>query len=161
MADDSNHSNGILFKPLIGVTNRSDDLSLQVGHSANIVQDGEIRDVVEKAVDRDIPAQSIICRRPKAVCSNDLPVFCLDFLKLRSTPKSGYLDDLSPFEKDVHQPESATDHPAVLEEGVHFVRVGIGGHIKIFWRLSQKKVPNASADEISKESVPMETVKDF
>jgi hypothetical protein len=161
MADDSNHSNRVLLKSLIGVTNRSDDLSLQVGHPADVVQDGEICDIVEKAIDRDIPAQGIIGRRPKTVCSYDLPVFCLDFLKLRSTPKSGHLDDLSPLEKNMHQPESATNDPAVLKEGINLMRVSIGGHIKIFRSLSEEKVSNASADEISQESVSMQTVKDF
>jgi hypothetical protein len=149
MADDTDHSNRILLESLIGITDRSDDLSLEVGHPVHIIYDGKIRDIVKKTIHRDIPSQSVLCRRPKSVCPNDIPFFCLDFLKFGSTSKSGNFDDLSSLEENMNQSESAADDPAVLKESVDFMGMGIGGYIEIFRSFSEKKIPDGSADEIS------------
>jgi hypothetical protein len=149
MADDADHSNRILLKSLIGMTDRSDDLSLQVGHPPDVVQDGEVCDIVKKAVHRDIPPQGVLCRRPKTVRPNDLPFFCLDFLKFRSTSKSGYFDGLSSFEENVNQSESAADDAAVPKESVDFMGVGIGGDVEIFRGFPEEKIPDGATDEIS------------
>jgi hypothetical protein len=82
MADHPNHSDRILLKSFIRVTDRSDDLPLQVGHPADAVYDREIRNVVKKTIDRDIPSQGVLRRRSKAVRPKDLPFFCVSFLKL-------------------------------------------------------------------------------
>jgi hypothetical protein len=149
MTDDPNHSNRILLKSLIGVTDRSDDPLLQVGHPADVVQDGEICDIIEKTIHRDIPPQGILRRRSKTVCPNDIAFFCLNLLKIRPTPKSGYFDDLPSLKENMNQSEPAADDPTVSKEGINLVGVSIGGHIEIFRDLSEEKVPNASADEIS------------
>jgi hypothetical protein len=161
MADDPDHSNRVLLKSLIGITDRSDDLLLEVFHPADVVYDGEIRNIIEKTIDRDIPSQGILCRRPKTVCPDDLPFFGLDFLKFRSTPKSGYFDDLPSLEENMDQSESSADDPAVSKKGVNLMGVSIGGHIEIFRGFSEEKIPDASTDEISQKSVLMETIEDF
>jgi hypothetical protein len=138
-----------LLKSLIGITDCSDDLSIEVGHSTDVVYDGEICNIVEKAIHRDIPPQGILRWRPKAVCPDDLPFFGLDFLKFRSTPKSGYFDDLPSLEENVNQSESAADDPTVFKEGIDLMGVGIGGYVEIFRGFSKEKVPDASTDEIS------------
>jgi hypothetical protein len=149
MADDPNHSHRILLESFVGVADRSDDLSLQVGHPTDVVYDGEIGDIIEKTVHCDIPPKSILRRRSKTVRPNDIPFFCLDFLEFRSTPKSRHFDGLSSLKENVNQPESAADDPAVSKEGINLMGVGISGHIEIFRGFSKKKIPDASAYEIS------------
>jgi hypothetical protein len=85
----------------------------------------------------------------------------LDFLKFRSTPKSGYFDDLPPLEENVDQPESTPDDSAVSKEGVNLMGMSIGGYIEIFGGFSKEKIPNASTDEISQESMLMQAIEDF
>jgi hypothetical protein len=46
------------------------------------------------------------------------------------------------------QSESAADDPAVFKKGIDLMGVSIGGHIEIFWDLSQEKIPNASSHKI-------------
>ena len=161
VADDANHSNRILLKPLIGVADGPDDPPLQVRHPTDVIQDGEICDIIEKTVHRHVSAQGILRRRSKTVCPYDLPFFCLYFFKFRSTPERGDLDDLSSSKKHMDQSESTTDDPAILKEGINLMRVGIGGHVEILRNLFEKKVPNASAHEIRQESMSVETVEDF
>jgi hypothetical protein len=149
MANGPNHSNRILQKSFIGVTDRSDDLSLEVGHPTDVVYNGEVCNIIEKTIHRDVPTQGILRGRSKTVRPNDIPLFCLDFLKFRSTPKSGYFDDVPSLKKDVNQSKPAADDPAVFKKGINLMGVGIGGKIEIFRGLSEEKIPNASADEIS------------
>jgi len=149
MADDPNHSNRILLKFFIRVADRSDDLLPQVGHPTDVVYDGEICDIIEKTVYRDIPPQSIVRWRSKTVRPNDIPFFCLDFLKFRSTPESGHFDGLSSLKENVNQSKSTADDPAVSKEGINLIGVGIGGHIEIFRGFSKEKIPDASAHKIS------------
>jgi hypothetical protein len=49
----------------------------------------------------------------------------------------------------MNESESAADDPAVFKKGTNLIGVGIGGQIEIFRGLSEEKIPNASADEIS------------
>jgi hypothetical protein len=149
MADDPDHSDRILLKSFIRVTDRSDNLSIEVRHPADIVYNGEICNIIKKTIHGDVPTQGILRRCSKAVCPNDIAFFCLDFLKFRSTPKSGHFDDLPSFEENMNQSKSATDDPAVLKESINLMGMGIGSHIEILRGFSEEKIPNASADEIS------------
>jgi len=161
MANDANHSNRVLLKPFIRVADGADDLSLKIGHSADIVDDGEIGDVVEEAVHGDVSAEGIFLGCSEAVRSNDLPLFRDRFFEFRVTAKRGDFDDLPSLEKDLYQSESAADRAAVPEEKIDFVRVGVGGDIEIFRGLPQKEIANTSSDEIGQKTMSMEAVKDF
>jgi hypothetical protein len=137
-----------LPESFVRVPDRSDDLSPQVCHPTDVVYDGEICDIIEKTVHRDVAPQSILCRRSKTVCPNDIPFLCLDFLKFRSTPESGHFDGFSSLKENLDQSESVADDPAVSKEGIDLMGVGIGGHIEIFRDFSKEKIPDASSDEI-------------
>jgi hypothetical protein len=54
MADHPDHSNGILVESFIGFPDRSDDPLLKVGHPPDVVYDGEVRDIIEETIHRDI-----------------------------------------------------------------------------------------------------------
>ena len=148
MADDTDHSNRILLKSFIRIADGSNDLLFKVSHSADIVDDGEICNIVKKAIDRDVSSQGILFRCSKTFFSDNLTFFCLNLFKFRPTPKGGYLDDLSTFKKYMDQSEPAADDPAVFKEAIDLMGMGIGGDIKIFWNLSEEKIPNTSSDKI-------------
>jgi hypothetical protein len=59
------------------------------------------------------------------------------------------------------QEKPAANDPAVFEERMDLVRMGIGGHIKVFRGLSEKEIPNAPSDQIGQVTVAMEPVKDL
>jgi hypothetical protein len=64
------------------------------------------------------------------------------------TSKSRNFNNLSPFKKDMNQPESAADDAAVSKEGVDLMGVSVGGDIEIFRNPPDEEVANASSHEI-------------
>jgi hypothetical protein len=161
MADDSNHSDRILLESLIRIANGSNDLMLEVCHSIDIVNNGKICDIIEKSINRDVPAQGILLRCPKALFPDEFPFFCLYFFEFRPTSESGYFDDLSSFKEYVDQSEPTANEATILEESVDLMGVRIGDDIEVFWNLSEEKIPNTSTDEISQKPMAVETVEDF
>jgi hypothetical protein len=61
----------------------------------------------------------------------------------------------------MNQSKSSADDPAVFKKAINLMRVSIGGDIEILRGFPEEKIPNASPDEISQESMPVEAVKDF
>jgi hypothetical protein len=147
MADGPNHSDRVLLEFFIGIPDGSDDLPLKVSHPMDIVDDGEIRNIVKEAIDGDVPAKGIFLGCSKAICSDDLPIFDR-FFEFRMATKSGDFDDLSLSKKDLNQLESTADNTAVLEEEIDFVRASVGGDIEVFGDLPQKKIANASSYKV-------------
>jgi hypothetical protein len=56
MTNHADHPDGILLKPFIGITDGPDHPSFKISYPAHIVDQGKIRNAVEKAVDRDVPS---------------------------------------------------------------------------------------------------------
>jgi hypothetical protein len=136
MTDDPDHPDRVLPEFLIRISDGSDDPPAKVFHPADIVKDGKICNIVEKAIDRDIPPEGIFFRCPKALCPDHLPIFDLFLFEFRVTSKGGDFDNLSFFEKDLNEPESPADDPAVPEKGIDLMGVSIGCHIEVFWCLA-------------------------
>jgi hypothetical protein len=136
MADDPDHPDRILLKPFIRVTNGPDDPSLEIGHPADMVNNGEICNIVEKAIDGDVSALGIVLRCSKTVCPDDIPFLRLYLLEFRTAPKRRDLDDLSAFEEDLNQSKSSTDDAAVSEKVIDLLGVSVGRDIEVFWDLS-------------------------
>jgi hypothetical protein len=149
MAYDANHSDRILVKSFIRIADGLNDPMLEVSDSTDIVDNGKICNIVEKAINRDISAQGILCRGSKTFFSDDLASFCFHFLEFRSTPESGYLNDLSSFKKNMGQPKPASNNSTILKESIDLMGVRIGGDIKVFRELSEEEISNTSTDEIS------------
>jgi hypothetical protein len=149
MADDSNHSDRILLKSFIGIADGSNDLMLEVSDSTDIVDNGKICNIVEKAINRDVSAQGILWRSSETFFSDDLAFFCFHFLEFRSAPESGYLNNLSSFKKNMGQSKPAANDPTISKESIDLVGVRIGGDIKVFGDLSEEEISNTSTDEIS------------
>ena len=147
MADDPYHPNRVLLKFFIRIADGPDDLFLEARYPTDIVNDGKIRNIVEEAIDRDVAAQGILLRGPKAVSLENLPVIGQSLFKFRVAPESGDLNHLSPFKEDMDQPEPSAYDPAVFKKGMDLVGVSIRGDIKILRDLSKEKIPDASSDE--------------
>jgi hypothetical protein len=77
------------------------------------------------------------------------------------TSKSGDLDDLSPFKKDLNQPKSAANDAAVLEEEIDLVGVSVGGNVEIFGDLPEEEIPNASSHEVCQKPMSMKAVENL
>jgi hypothetical protein len=134
---------------------------LEVGHPADIIYNGKICNIVEKAIDCEVAAKSILLWFSKTVYPDGIPFFCLYLLKFRPTAEGGNLNDLSPFKKDLNQSKSASDDPAVFKEGIDLMGASIGGNIEVLRNLPEKKVTDASSNETSKKPVSMEAVENF
>jgi len=148
MPDDPDHSNRILSEAFIGIPDGSDDSPLKVCHPADAIDDGKICNIVEKAVDGNVTAKGILLRSPETLFSDNFSVFRFHFLKFKVAAKRRDFNHLSAFKKDMDQPKSAADDPAVLEEIFDLMRVGIGGDVKILWDSSEEEIPDASSHEI-------------
>jgi hypothetical protein len=160
MAESPNHSNRVLLEFLIRITDGSDDLPLKISHPVDIVNDGEIRNIVEQAIDGDVTAQGIFLGCSKAICSDDLPIFDR-FFEFRVATESGDLDDFSLSKKDSNQPESTADDTAILEKEIDFVRASVGGDIEVFGDLPQEEIANASSYKVCQEPVSMKAVQNL
>jgi hypothetical protein len=147
MADNPDHPDRVLFKFFIRIADGPDDLFLKIRYPVDIVNNREIRNIVEEAIDRDVTAQGILLRGPKAVSLENLPVIGERLFKFGMAPESGDLNHLSPFKEDMDQPEPSAYDPAVFKKGMDLMGVSVGGDIKILWDLSEEKIPDASTDE--------------
>src|SRR6185436_16028408 len=68
------HSYGIFLKALRRIADRSDDAVAQVVEAAGVVDDREVRDVVEQRVDREVASEGILFRRAERVVTMDQSV---------------------------------------------------------------------------------------
>jgi len=161
MTNHADHPGGILLKSFIRITDGPYHPSFKISHSAHIVDQGKIRNAVKKAVDRDVPSQGILCRSTKAICPNNISFLRLNLFEFRATSKGGDLDNLSAFEEDMDQSKSATDDPAISEETVDLVGMGIGGDIEVSRDLPQEEITNASPHQVGQESMSVEAIEDF
>jgi len=148
VANDTNHPDRVLLKPFVRITDGSYHLPLEVSHTVDIIDDGKISNIIEKAVDRDVPPQGILLRGSKTFCSDDPSFFGLNLFEFRVASESRDLQELFTFEKDMDQSKSATDGPAVPEEFVDLMGVGIGGDVEVLRDLPKKKIPHAPPNEI-------------
>jgi hypothetical protein len=126
-----------------------------------MVNYGEIGNVIQKTIDCDVAAKGILLRSSKTIGSENLSILGQSLLIFGMTPERGYLHHLSTFKKDMNQPETASDDPAVFKEIMDLMGMGIGGDIEIFGDFSKEKIANASPDETGLKSMPVKTVEYF
>jgi len=161
MTDHPNHSDGILLKPFLGVPDRANDPISEVVHSAHTINDGEIGNIVEETVDRNVTAKGILRGCSKALRSGGRPVLRLHLLRFGTAAKRGDFDDLGAFEENMNEPKPSADGPAVSEEGLDFVGMSIGGYVEIFRSPPEEQITNTPSHEISQEPMSMEAVEDL
>jgi len=61
----------------------------------------------------------------------------------------------------MNQSKSAADDPAISEETVDLVGMGIGSDIKVSRDLPQEEITNTPPYQVGEESMSVETIEDF
>ena len=93
------HPHGVLVEPQPRRPDRPDDAGVEVGEPTHVVYHGEVRNVVEETVDREVPAPGVLLRRAVLVGirSRSQDVGRLPFLDLGRVGRSSegrHLNDL-------------------------------------------------------------------
>ena len=148
MTDHADHPDRVLLKSLLWIANGPYHPLFKISHPSDIVDDRKIGDVVKKAIDRDVSSKRIFLWSSKTVRQNDASILRLNLLEFRPASKGGDLHNLSPFKEDMDESESAADDPAVPEERVNLIRMGIGDNIKILRSSPQEKVTDTSSNKV-------------
>jgi len=161
MTNGTDHSNGILKKPFVRVPDGPDDLPVEIGFPADIINDRKVSDIVKKAIDREIAPQGILRGCPETFCAKRFSGLCLNLFKFRPAPEGGDFNDLPTPEVDLDEPEPAADDAAVFKKGTYLLGMGIGGNIEIFWNPSEKEIPDAAPDQKGQEPMPMKAIEDL
>jgi len=156
------HAHGIFLKALLGIADRANDTILQILQAANIIDDRPRRRIVEKRVDGEISSERVLFSSAERVVMPELQItpsrvcsgrgggrFVLSAGQNISTKRCD-LDGLVA-ESHVGQTEPAPDDPAVSKELLDLIRVRIGADVEVFGTTPQQQIPDAAADEISRE----------
>ena len=74
--------------------------------------------------------------------------------------ESGYLNDFSA-EAYVNNTEASTNLSRISKQGFYFLRLGIGGHIKIFWVSIEQNISDTATNQVCKMACWTEPVNNF
>ena len=147
--DRAYHADRVLAKPYVRVADTADQAAVEVGETANMVDNTEGFDVIEEAVDREIAAACVFLRRSERIVSvliqaSVVGVFGMLF---RLLSECAGLDDVAA-ELDVDEPEAASDQEGVSEQFPDLVRVRIRADVEILGLPAEQKIPDTAADEV-------------
>lgn len=168
----SEHANRIFLKALRGIANRPHDALPEILEPADVVDNRERRDVVEEGIDGEVAAKRILFRCAKRVVVPHLQFRCRFIgssfsgcrLVLRArqdmTTKRRDLDGLVA-EPNVRKTKAAADDPAVSEQLLDLVRVGIGAHVEVLGPASQEEIPDTAPDEVGDVVELLQPVENF
>jgi hypothetical protein len=162
VTDYPDHSNGVLDEFFFRVSDAPDHAPAKVFESPHMVHEGKVGQIIENSINGNIPAEGVFDGRAERVFRFGLvsPVAVGVIKRIGAPAESGDLDVLAPGKIDMGKAEAASDQAGVAEELPNLPGLGVGGHIKIFRSLSQEEVPNASPDQVGRESVVVKPVKD-
>ncbi len=160
VADDPDHPDRVLDEFFLRVPDAADDPLAKVFQPSHVIHQGEIGDIVEDAIDGDIPAESVLDGGSEGIVRMRRN-FLAGLVEFRTPPEGGHLDILSPGEVDVGQAEAVSDESGIAEEVPDLTRVGIGGDVEIFGGLAQKQIADAPTHQVCRETMMVEPVKDL
>ena len=83
------HAHRVLLEAHVGVADRADQLRLEIGDPADVVDDREVGDVVEQRVDREVAPEGVLLRRAEGVVAGDQQVARLAVLIAGSAGRGG------------------------------------------------------------------------
>jgi len=162
-------THGVFGKTLVRIANDPDHALFEVAAAMDVVDDGEVGNVVEERIDGEIAAQGIFFGCAEQVVAQDEAVFCQKRVVVfrrnliggrRGGAERGDFDDLV-VKVDVGETEAPSDQAAVAEYFADFFGRGVGGDVKIFRVASDEQVAHAAAGEVSEVTGILEPVKDF
>ena len=162
--DRAQHAHRVFAKTCLGITDDAQDAGLEIGHSADIINDAEIADVVVQRVDGEIAphgifflgAEHVVIRcfrlRLRRGVFFRFAVLHLFHRKRLLGDVTGDgaegrdLDDLPP-EAHVHQAEAPADHARVMEQLADLLGPRVGYDVEILWLAPQHEVAHAPAHQ--------------
>ena len=167
------HSHRVLAQPDFRIANRPDDPGLEIFESADVVDDREIRDVVDQGVDGEVAAKGVLFGRAECVVVMN-QVLALRrrrigrgnavlhdlFARCDLAAKRSDLDDLGA-ELDVRQSEPAADDPAVAEELLDLIRVRRCPDVEIFGTAPEQQIAHTAANQVGNVIVLPQSIEDL
>ncbi len=170
--DGAHHPDGIFREALVRIADAAHQPRPQVLQPADIVDDGERRDVVEQRVDREVAPEGVLFGRAERVVVVDRPVgLCrcavrrrlrafLDVTRPGQPPERRHLDRLRP-ELDVREPEASADDPAVPEQPLHLIGMSRRADVEVLRPPIQQQIPHAAANQVHHVFVLPQPVQDL
>ena len=144
--------------------------ALEIVEAADVVDDRERRDVVEERVDREVAAERVLLRRAECVVAVDAvrsPVGrarrrgplrrAVSASQARRARRGGQAVALRNVatsivfcaEPDVRETEAAADDPAVPEQPLDLIRMGVRADVEVLRPPPEQQVAHAAADEVA------------
>jgi len=184
--DGAHHPHGVLEKSHAGVADRSHQAIPQIAQAADVVDDRERGDVVEKRVDGEVSAEGVFLGRAEGIVAVDQAIVRALAGEFRAvigagrvfdrvvggfrvdgqlggidlTPECRDLDRLRA-ELDVREPEAAPDDPAVAEELLDLMRMRRGADVEVLRAPAEQQIANAAADQVRDVMMFVQTVEDL
>lgn len=161
-ADGAHHADGVFAEADVRVANGADAASLEVAKAADVVDDGEVVDVVEETVDGKVATEGIFLGCAEGVVFELVESVRLigDGVRRRGLAEGGSLNDL--FAKDdMGQAETTADEIAIAELALDFVGACVSTDVKIFWGPAKEQITNGTANEVGFVAELGEAVKNL
>ena len=141
-------------------------MPLEIFDAADVVDHGEVRDVVEEAVDGEVAPDGVLGGGAEGVVRSDQEVDVarrtrIDVLRLGTPAERGDLDDLPSVEEDVGEPEAPADDAAVPEEAADVLRAGVGPDVEVLRGPPRQEIADGAADEVRLEPGPVQAVENL
>ena len=161
-ADGAHHADGVFAEADVRVANGADAASLEVAKAADVVDDGEVVDVVEETVDGKVATEGIFLGCAEGVVFELVESVRLigDGVRRRCLAEGGGLDDL--FAKDnMGETEATADEIAIAELALDFVGACVSTDVKIFWGPAKDQITDGTANEVGFVAELGEAVKNL
>ena len=155
-ADGAHHADGVFAEADVRVANGADAASLEVAKAADVVDDGEVVDIVEETVDGIFLgcAEGVVFELVESVR------LIGDGVRRRCLAEGGGLDDL--FAKDnMGETEATADEIAIAELALDFVGACVSTDVKIFWGPAKEQITDGTANEVGFVAELGEAVKNL
>ena len=161
-ANGTHHADGIFAETDVGVADGADAAGLEVTETTDVINDGEVVNVVEEAVDGEVTTEGIFLGGAEGVILELVETVGLigDGIRGRGLTERGGLDNL--FAKDdMGETEATANKIAIAELALDFVGAGIGADIEVFGGATKEEIADGTADEIGFVAELGKTVKNL
>jgi hypothetical protein len=163
--DRPHHADRILLEADVRVADRADEAHPEVFEAADVVDDRKVADVVEEAVDGEVPPERVLARRSERVLRPLQQLGSGGGLVsrrlLRPPAKRRDLDDLAFGEEDVGEPEPPADETRVAKQPANGLRGRVRADVEILGNAAEKQISDAPADQVRLVARSVEPIQDL
>ena len=161
-ADGAHHADGVFAEADVRVANGADAASFEVTETTDVINDGEVVDVVEETVDGKVATEGIFLGSAEGVILELVETVGLigDGIRGRGLTERGGLDNL--FAKDdMGETEATANKIAIAELALDFVGACVSTDVKIFWGPAKEQITDGTANEVGFVAELGEAVKNL